>query len=463
MTDTPHKPGSLTRRNLVKAGAALAWTAASRDRVLGANERVGMGFVGYGLIGKRHVVDFKERSDVDMVAMTEAHSGRRDEAATYIGGSVKTYADFRKMLENKDVDAVCVSTADHWHALITMMSCAAGKDVYVEKPLTVFVREGRWMIDVRNRYKRVVQVGTQQRSGPHYKKAREFVQSGKLGKIVAVKAGAARNILPGYGSPVNTEPPPYLDWEMLIGPAPYRPYNPNRGIYHFRWFWDYSGGQMTNLGQHSFDIAYWYLNPTAPKAVSSWGGRWVLDDVGETPDVQEAIFEFPEMVMTWSDREVSRGAPSGGLVFYGTHGSLSVNRGGWTVTPDRKVIPANTVPQFTGAHPAGGPARVEETDAPKYWTEKIEDRSGNSAEQFKLHVADFLDAIRSRNQPVSDLESGHRVVTHCHLANLSLRLGRRLEWDAEKEDVIGDPEASKMLVRPYRAPWDKELRALGVG
>ena len=190
MPQTP--PSSLNRRNFVKTGvktAATALTAAQYNRVLGANERIGVGFVGYGLIGERHVIDFKERPDVNMVAMAEAHAGRLDEALSYVGGSCRGYRDFRQMYENKDVEAVCISTADHWHALLSMMAMAAGKDVYVEKPLTLFAREGRWMLDVRDRYKRVVQVGTQQRSGPHYKRAKKLIEDGHLGDVFSVKAG----------------------------------------------------------------------------------------------------------------------------------------------------------------------------------------------------------------------------------------------------------------------------------
>ncbi len=164
-----------------------------------------------------------------------------------------------------------VSTPDHWHALMTMMACAAGKDVYVEKPLSLFVREGRWMVDVARRHKRVVQVGTQQRSGPHYQKARELVRSGHIGQVVAARMWYYRNVMPGFGSPPDGEPPPGLDYDLWLGPAPKRPYNPNRSIYHFRWFWDYSGGQMTNLGQHSLDIVHWFLGATGPSAVTSAG------------------------------------------------------------------------------------------------------------------------------------------------------------------------------------------------
>ena len=254
-----------------------------------------------------------------------------------------------------------------------------------------------------------------------------------------------------------------LDWDLWLGPAPKRRYNPNRALYHFRWFWDYSGGQMTNLGAHALDVVHWYLGVKGPLAVSSAGGRFSLEDNGETPDTQDAVIEYPGFTAVWSHREASAGpkAPSY-LEFFGPKGSLGVTRAGFTVTPDAKVRPENAVPQFGGAHPVGGPKRVERTPPESSWAESIEDRSGDAREQLRLHVRNFLDCVRSRKEPISDLESAHRVATVCHLANISLRLGRSLRWDAKKEDVVGDAEASRMLVRPYRAPWDRELKALRV-
>src|SRR5689334_14411799 len=220
---------SFQRRQFFKhsLGAAML-TAASYRRVLGANDRIGVGFIGFGLIGKRHVLDFQAQDDANLVAVAETHRGRLDEAKSLIGGKVAGYRDFRKLLDDRAVEAVVVSTPDHWHALMTMMACAAGKDVYVEKPLTLFVREGRWMVDVARRTKRVVQVGTQQRSGPHYRRAREFVRQGRLGKIVSVQSNFFRNVAPGFGNPPDQEPPPTLDWDTMLGPAPARRYNPNR-------------------------------------------------------------------------------------------------------------------------------------------------------------------------------------------------------------------------------------------
>jgi predicted dehydrogenase len=451
-----------SRRSFIAAGATLL-TAASWQRVLGANDRIGVGFIGYGLIGKRHVLDCQEQKDADLVAIAEAHRGRRDEALAQIGGSAKGYADFRRLLDDKDVQAVVISTPDHWHALQTMMACAAGKDVYVEKPLTLFVREGRWMIGVARRHKSVVQVGTQQRSGPHYQRARDLIRQGQLGTIFSARMGVFRNIMPGFGRPADADPPPELDWEMWLGPAPERRYNPNRAIYHFRWFWDYSGGQMTNLAAHALDVVHWYCNLQGPTAVTSVGGRYCLQDNGETPDTQDALIEYPGMTAIWSHREACTGKTQAGLEFCGPKGSLTVSRSGFVLTGDRKIPPENAVPQFAGAHPVGGPQRVEQTGPEESWTKSIEDKSGDAREQLRLHVRNFLDCVRSRKEPNADLESGHQVATVCHLANISLRLGRRVRWDAAREEIIDDAEAARMLVRPYRAPWDRELKSLGVG
>jgi predicted dehydrogenase len=444
------------------AVGAAALTAASYSQVSGANERIGVGFIGYGLIGKQHALDFQEQKEAAIVGVAEVHRGRLEEAKALIGGDVRGFGDFRKLLDCREVDAVVISTPDHWHALMTMLACAAGKDVYVEKPLSLFVREGRWMVDVAKRHGRVVQVGTQQRSGPHFQKARQLIRAGHLGQIVSVRMGVCRNIMPGFGSPPDGDPPPGLDWDMMLGPAPYRRYNPNRALYHFRWFWDYSGGQMTNLGHHALDMVHWCL-AADPQAVTSAGGRFCLRDNGETPDTQDTLIEYPGWTATWSHREASAGrAGHVSLEFFGSKGSLAISRSGFMLTADRKVAPMSRVPQFSG-HPVGGPEKIEASNPPEYWTTSLVDNTGKEREQFRLHARNFLDCVKSRQQPISDLESAHRVSTVCHLANMALRTGRKLRWDAAKEEISADAEASQMLVRPYRAPWDAELRSLRIG
>lgn len=460
----------VNRRTFVKTTATFAsLTALSVGRVLGANDRIRVGLIGFGLIGRIHTRSLLTQPDVELAAFSDTYQPRLEAAVALGGGRAKAYPDFRRLLEDKSIDAVFVTTPDHWHALMTMMACAAGKDVYVEKPLTLFVKEGRWMIEVARRYRRVVQVGTQNRSGPQFGRARQLVREGKLGQIVSVQSNFFRNAMPGFGNPPDQDPPPQLNWDMLLGPAPFRRYNPNRGIYHFRWFWDYSGGQMTNLGQHSLDLVHWFLNVQAPRAVYSTGGRFFLKDNCEVPDRQDAILEYPGFTAVCQYRECSAGRGGqgmGGLLFHGTRGTLAVSRTGYEIWGDPKVDPNNLVARvLPGGHPVGGPQFKPELQPaqPEQWTENAEDKTGDAMGDYGRHQRNFLDCIKSRAQPVTDLESGHRVVTACHLANLSLKTGRKLAWDAEKEEVSGDPEANQLLARPYRAPWDAELKALGVG
>ncbi len=458
-------PHGLTRRAFVQT-TVTGLTALSARHVLGANERINVGLIGFGLIGRFHLAALLEQSDARIAAVCDVHRGRVEAAAAMAGTNPARYGDFRKLLEDKNVDTVYVATPDHWHALMTMMACAAGKDVYVEKPLTLFVREGRWMLEVARRTQRVIQVGTQNRSGPPFQKARELIQQGRLGQIVAASNNNLRNISPGFGNPPDGTPPPELDYDMFLGPAPKRPYNPNRSIYHFRWFWDYSGGQATNLGQHSLDLVHWTLGVKAPKSVYSLGGRWFLKDNCEVPDTQDVIMEYPGFTVTCQYREATAGRGGlgmGGLTYYGTKGCLPISRGGFELHADPRINPNNAVAGILGVkgHPVGGPQLEPETRG-QFWTTPANDASGDAIKDYARHTRNFLDCVKSRKQPLSDLQSGHEVATACHLSNLSLRTGRKIVWDAEREEIIGDREANAMLVRPYRAPWDAELRALGI-
>lgn len=444
---------SPNRRDFLITTAA----AFSASRILGANDRVQVGFIGYGLIGAQHVHDFKTLPDVELAALSDVYEPRLREGRAACGPRCQGYADFRRLLDRKDIQAVVISTPDHWHALLTMMACAAGKDVYVEKPLTLFVREGRWMVAAAKRYGRVVQVGTQQRSGRHYADAVKMIQDGYIGKIHTVRMGFFRNVMPGFGSPPDTDPPPGMNYDLWLGPAPKRRYNPNRSLYHFRWFWDYSGGQMTNLGAHEIDIIHWVMKARAPEAVASAGGRLALTGNGETPDTQDALFEYPGFTALWSNREASRGRGQGeGLEFFGTRGSMTIDRSGFQVFPDPRIPPENQIPQFQG-HPAGGPQRVPAGQILP-WCEPVKRSAYNDL--LRSHARNFIDCVKSREQPVSSLEEEHQVATACHLANISLRLGRKVRWDAEREEIVGDAEASAMLVRPYRKPWDQVLAGL---
>ncbi len=461
------QPSPSPRRNFLKsASTVLALAASSYRRVLGANERIGIGFIGCGLMGKRHLADFLLEKDCQVTAVCDVHRGRLEEARAQAGGNAEGYADFRKILDDRTVDAVVVSTPDHWHALQTIMACDAGKDVYVEKPLTLFQREGQWIIEVAQRTGRIIQIGTQQRSGKHYQAVREFLQTGGLGKVHSIRLTSVRNIGLGFAKADDGSPPPELDWEMWLGPAPQRVYNPMRAIYHFRWFWDYSGGQMTNLGAHHLDIVDWVLGLHSLKSISSIGGRFILQDDGETPDTQDTIFDCDQFTINYSIREASRGEPNtNGISFHGTLGQLFLTRSGFRIVGDPD-LPADLLIPNREDHPVGAPFQVlldaDTSIAKRQKIESREDRSGDSDEQYREHVRDFLDSIKSRRVPRSDVASAHRTATTCHLANIALRLGRMMRWRFDTEQVIDDAEANQKLERSYRSPWDSELKALGI-
>jgi predicted dehydrogenase len=445
-----------TRRGFVTTAAL---TAASYKRVLGANDRIGLGFVGFGLIGKQHVSDFKKFNDVSLVALSETYKPRLQQGLEYMGNpSAKGYSDFRRMYEDKNVDAVIVATPDHWHCMLTVMACAAGKDVYVEKPMTVFIDEGKWMIQAARKYQRIVTVGTQRRHYSGVAEARKIVQGGALGKISLVRRAENRNIYPGFGKTPVEDPPADLDYNMWLGPAPKKPYQAHRALYHFRWFWDYSGGQMANLAAHGIDQMLWVMGVTMPTRVQSSGGRFALEDDGETPDMQEALFTYPGFVLSYAIHETSgyRGdSATRGLVFHGTKGAMLLS-GNYDVVPEMHGDPVNSIPRFLG-HPIGGPVSSQTTPAP--WMEAS--KGGSQGEDvMALNKRDWIDCIRSRKRPLCEVEDGHHVAVACNLANMSLRLGRAVQWDPATQVVVGDKEAAAMCVRPYREPWDKVLRSI---
>jgi len=466
MLDGSTEARKTSRRAFLGAAGAAVLTAASYSRVLGANDRIGIGIIGFGLIGKQHVTDLKKFKDVELLGMCDAYKPRVEEGLAYMESPhAKGYSDFRKMYENKDISGVLVATPDHWHALLTILACAAGKDVYVEKPMTVFIDEGKWMVQAARKYNRIVVVGTQRRHGKGVKEARKVVESGVLGKIHSIRFASFRNIYPGFGITPVSEPPAGFDYDMWLGPAEKKPYTAHRGIYHFRWFWDYSGGQMTNLGAHIIDQVLYVMNAKGPTLASSIGGRYALEDDGETPDLQDATWAFPGFTMSCAIREANanrRDQSAMGLQFLATKGTM-ILAGNYEVFPENKIDPLNDIPRFSG-HPVGGVVYSDTKPTPWIAASKggveSDARYGIGGEDtLAMNKQDWLDSIRSRKRPFCDVEDGHRVAVACNLANMSLKLGRSIRWDPEKEQVIGDKEAAAMCVRPYRAPWDRALKS----
>jgi predicted dehydrogenase len=390
---------SPTRRAFL---GATALTAASYNRVLGANDKIGVGFIGFGLIGKQHVTDFKKFDDVELAGMCDVYKPRLEEGLQYMGNPrAKGFSDFRKMLDDKDIQAVVVATPDHWHALLTIMACAAGKDVYVEKPMTVFNDEGKWMIQAARKYNRIVVVGTQRRHGKGVGEAKKVIDSGSLGKVHSVRMASYRNIYPGFGKTKVEDPPSNFDYDMWQGPAPKKPFQAHRGLYHFRWFWDYSGGQMTNLGAHMIDQILWIMNVKGPTLVQCGGGRFALEDDGETPDTQDAVWTFPGFTMTMAIREANamRGDPATrGQLYQGTKGNLVLS-GAYEVIPEMKIDPVNDIPRFMG-HPIGGPVYTDVKPEPWIQPSKggvtSDARYGTGGEDtMAMNERNWIDCIRS--------------------------------------------------------------------
>jgi len=425
----------LTRREFLKraggaaVGAALSTSAlasagAQPAEPVPANEKIVLGLIGCGGMGNHNLGIFTANPDVEIAALCDVDQSHLDQTMARLQGKPTPYRDFRALLERKDIDAVIVATPDHWHALVMTLACEAGKDVYVEKPVATTIREGRAMVKAARRYGRVVQVGTQQRSDAHFRRAVEIVRSGAIGAVSLCRTwNCANESGEGIGNPPDGDPPPELDYDMWLGPAPKRPYNPNRCHYRFRYFWDYAGGKITDWGTHLIDIVQWAMEVEAPLAVAASGGKYVVTDNRETPDTMEAVYDYPGFTMVYSLRLGNGRSPEGhnyGMEFYGTRGTLFVDRGGFEVFPEGAA------------------------------TEPV--KSGGS-QQNQPHVREFLDCIRTRSRPVSDIRVAHRSTSAPHLGNIALHVGRKIYWDADRECIVDDDEANRLLGRAYRAPW----------
>jgi predicted dehydrogenase len=434
-------------------GGAVVGSAAlvAATRVTGAvaaNDKVRLGLIGAGSRGNQLLDLFLRRPDVDVVAVADVDDRHATETAARIkwekGNEPTGARDYRALLDRTDVDAVIIAAPDHWHALPATHAVMAGKDVYVEKPVGHNVAEGQAMIRAARTYNRVMAVGTQQRSSANFQKAVEVVRSGKLGKVFWVQTWNFENISPtGMGRFPDTEPPPGVDYDRWLGPAPSRPFNPNRFHLLFRWFFDYAGGMMSDWGVHLNDIVLWALDQKGPHAVSATGGVLTTDDDRDTPDTLQVVYEFPGCILTYSMRKGNGLKFNGhdyGILFFGTDGSLMLDRSGHEIIPDRTVLPYG-IKLVHGDRPT---RRI--TLEPSHYQAKDD---GGPA-----HVANFLECLQTRQRPTSDIEIAHHSTNTCHLGNIAYKLGRKLQWDAESETFKNDPEANALLARVPRRGYE---------
>ena len=421
------------RRDFLKAAAAAG--SFFPGRVLGANDRVNAAFIGMGKMGRGNLSSAMRQENLQVVAVCDIYDRNLNMAAEQARKrfpETKTVRDFREILADKSIDVVNISTPDHWHAYMTVEACKAGKDVYVEKPICVTIDEGRKMVEAARKYKRVVQAGTQQRSGDHFQKAVQMIKDSELGQITRIQTwNVGLSKAEGIGNPPDSEPPAGLDWDMWLGPAPKRPFNANRfGVdpddkwfSHFRWFWDYAGGMMTDWGIHLLDIVQMAYNEQMPTSVVAFGEKFRLKDNRETPDTIIALYEYAGFLATYENRYGNANTLNGhgyGITFHGDQGTMFLDRSMYQFTPEKRGAETVTV------------------------------KTGNS--HGVAHWANFLECVRTRQKPAADVEICNRSTATCLLANVSLRSKMKIDWD-EAKWTVKQPEARKFLSREERKPW----------
>ncbi len=442
---------SLSRRGFTKS-AALAGlgTALSAGRVWGANERVRLGFIGLGNRGDQVLDAFLRHKDCEVVALCDLSQAYMDAAAKKIGAGPKQFRDYRALLDDKSIDAVVVATPDHWHALQTIHAFQANKDAYVEKPLALTVAEGRAMVEAARRSSRVVQVGIMRRSSPVFREAAEIVRSGAIGHVTLARAFHLTNEWPkGIGNPADAEPPPDLDWDAWLGPAPKVRYNRNRAFYRFRWFYDYSGGQLTNFGTHYLDQIHWGLGQDTPLSVVAMGGKFLIADNREIPDTLEVLWQYPgNTLVSFTQINANAGppnSPNAMVEFRGSKGTLYVTWSGYELLPD--VLAPDEIP-------ARGPLTREQDRRYRAGAKAvIEARKKTGPDATPEHARNFLDCVKSRQRCVCDIETGHRSTTATLLGNIAHKTRALLEWDGKAERFTNHEAANKLLSYRYRRPY----------
>ncbi|QDV38113.1 Gfo/Idh/MocA family protein [Tautonia plasticadhaerens] len=427
----------ISRRNFLASSALAAGSLAAgasaaagtrphpRPGRPGPNEQIVLGFIGTGGMGRGLINRFKSFDDVKIGAVCDVYEPHALEAVSASGQSPDVYGDFRRVLDRDDLDAVVVATPDHWHAIPTIMACQAGKDVYCEKPLAWSIGEGGRVAKASEKYGRVTQMGNLIHATDNYHRIAELVQSGGLGKVTKARVWMARSAQDDIGSPPNGQPPSGCNYDMWLGPAPERPFNPNRFTFNWRFFWDYGGGFLSDFVCHLVDPVLWGMKATAPELVVAGGGRYVLDDNGETPDTLEVIYKFPEKWdLVWS---LQSDAPHGfhgrgaGVEFVGTKGTLHGHYDDYTIIPnpgEEVVEPEPFLPRSQGHH------------------------------------REWLDKIKTRELCSCNFRYGHQLSAIGHMGNIAFRTEKALKWDAEAERFTNAEEANAYLFREqYRKPW----------
>ena len=423
-------------KNTAVAAAAISVAPAILNACASPAEKITVALIGCRSMGFNDLTSFlKEGNNVECVALCDVDSKVLEEKAAEVekltGTRPQTFGDFRKVLDNPDINAVIIGTPDHWHAVMTIMALQAGKHVYVEKPMAHSIEECYAMVAAQAKYPDLkVQVGMWQRSSKHWFEASDIVKSGELGDIHLVKAW----IYKGYDTPypvmADSEAPANVDYDMWLGPAPKRPFNLNRFHYNFRWWWDYAGGAMTDWGVHLLDFALFAMNADMPESISPGGGIYYHEPGAmETPDIQQAIYNYPKHTMVWECGLNPGIGPYGkghGVAFVGNKGTLVLDRGGWETLPD-----------------------TNNTEKKPYFEGKKQNNYGDGLDQ---HVQNFLECIRKGGNLNTPVEIGAKTAIVSEMGNIAYRAGQRIHWD-DSAKSFKEEIANSMMKLNYNENW----------
>lgn len=437
------RPSCLNRRQFVRTAAVAAamGTAMRASGKAPPSGRVRIGLIGCGGRGRELLNVMRDYPDVEFPVVSDVNEPRMEAAAKVLSSGARPQepervAEHERILDRKDIDAVLIATTQHWHGRPFIQAAQAGKHIYVEKPLSHTVAEGREMVRAAKKHGILAMMGTQQRGYPHYLQAYDILRSGRLGKIALVECWNYHNTGRRVGRPADSDPPPGLNWDRWLGPAPYVPYNPGR--MNNSWWFDYSGGMMTNWAVHHIDIILWAMGGTSPMSVACPGGKFVVDDMADTPDTNEASWLFPGFVMQFIYRGFNnfhslQSRPlNHGICFHGNQATMVLDRSGYELYEDRKPDKP-----------------VERVDNPRHWGDG---KPGNEVDGPWQRL--FVDCIKEGKQPPLDFEASHQATVCCHLANIAYLVGRQIAWDGQTETIAGDEQAAALLSRPRRRGYE---------
>jgi predicted dehydrogenase len=448
--------------------AATAITAVSYRRIMGANSTVRLGLIGGGGRGKYVTGFMQDGKNALVTAVADPWDERTAEIKAWTGGKAQIFRDFRKLLET-DVDAVVVATPDHWHAYAAVAAAKADKHVFVEKPLSYTIAEGRAIAKAAANTRKLMTTGTQQRSADHFKEVSDIIQRGELGKVAFVRVWNFTNMGPeGIGKQPDEAAPSNVDWDLYCGPAPLRPFNRLRLGPTFRWFTDYANGTITDFGTHRFDTVHQIMGidkreKPGPLKISAMGQRYALADAGEMPDLLQVQYDYGDFVMSYEACNMSGHGLGGrtegmryyntrgevdrphGIAFYGTNGAVVCDRVGYEVFPDPKPIAGQWLPK------GGGTTSARLSELP--FEPRIEKRRKQSKDATSIHAQAFVSAILNGGPNPAPIEGGHRATSVALLGMLAYKVGARLDWDPIKERVTNLEEANRGLAREPRGRW----------